>query len=199
MKYNIIYADPPWHYKFGQSSSRYIINKYPTMEFSEICLLDVKSLCSDNAILLMWATFPKLDWAIPVMMAWGFEYKTCAFVWIKTNKKYAINQTSFLPIDSIDTFTGMGYYTRSNAEICLLGTKGEPLPRLCHDISQVIYEPLDEHSRKPNIVRENIIRLFGDLPRIELFAREKTEGWHVWGNEVASDIIISQTIPQPTP
>lgn len=183
-KYQIIYADPPWHYKFGQSSSRYIINKYSTMELPEICSLPVKDLAEDNAVLLMWATFPKLNWAIPVIEAWGFEYKTCAFVWVKTNKNYQVNQVSFLPSDTFDKFTGMGYYTRSNAEICLLATKGDPLPRLCHNINQIVYEPVEEHSKKPSIIRQHIVDLFGDLHRIELFARQKTEGWDVWGNEI---------------
>ena len=187
-KYNIIYADPAWHYKFGQSSSRYIINKYKTMELADICALPVRDLTEDNAVLLMWATFPKLNWAMPVIEAWGFEYKTCAFVWVKTNRNYQVNQVSFLPADNFDKFTGMGYYTRSNAEICLLGTKGNPLPRLCHDINQIVYEPIEEHSKKPNIIKKHIVDLFGNLPRIELFARQKTEGWDVWGNEVESDI-----------
>ena len=192
-KYQIIYADPPWHYKFGQSSSRYVINKYDTMSLEDICALPIKDLSQDNAVLLMWVTFPKLDWALPVVNSWGFEYKTCAFVWVKTNKKYQTNQTSFLPTDSFDKFTGMGYYTRSNAEICLLATRGNPLPRLCHDINQIVYEPVEEHSKKPTVIRKYITDLFGDLPRIELFARQKADGWDCWGNEVESDINLEAT------
>ena len=184
MKYKIILADPPWNYKFGQSSSRYIIHKYDTMELDEICSIPVKDLSDEDSVLFLWVTFPKLNWAMPVIEAWGFEYKTCAFVWVKTNKNFAVNQISFLPHDTIDKFTGMGYYTRSNVEICLLATKGQPLPRLRHDISQVVYEPLEKHSKKPDIVRTHIVSLFGDLPRIELFAREATEGWTALGNGI---------------
>ena len=189
-KYNIIYADPPWHYNFGQSSSRSIINKYKTMELDDICALPVKKLTEDNAVLLIWVTFPRLNWAMPVIEAWGFEYKTCAFVWVKANKNYQVNQSSFFPSDNFDKFTGMGYYTRSNAEICLLGTKGKPLARLCHNINQIVYEPVEEHSKKPNIIKKHITDLFGNLPRIELFARQKSEGWDSWGNEVESDIAM---------
>uniref|UniRef100_A0A6H1ZC84 Putative methyltransferase n=1 Tax=viral metagenome TaxID=1070528 RepID=A0A6H1ZC84_9ZZZZ len=183
-KYQIIYADPPWDYEFGETLSRFVKNKYPLMTFEEICSLPVGSIAADNSILLMWATFPKLEWAIPVMKAWGFNYRTCAFVWIKANKKTNVRQTSFLPVDNLEAFTGMGYYTRSNAEICLLGKRGDALERKRHDIHQIVYEPIQEHSRKPAVVRKNIVKLFGDLSRIELFARQKTEGWDVWGNEV---------------
>jgi len=163
------------------------------MSLEDICALPIKDLSQDNAVLLMWVTFPKLDWALPVVNSWGFEYKTCAFVWVKTNKKYQTNQTSFLPTDSFDKFTGMGYYTRSNAEICLLATRGNPLPRLCHDINQIVYEPVEEHSKKPTVIRKYITDLFGDLPRIELFARQKADGWDCWGNEVESDINLEAT------
>lgn len=84
----------------------------------------------------------------------------------------------------------MGYYTRSNSELCLLGIKGKPLDRLSHSISQILVAPVEKHSKKPAIVRDKIVQLFGDLPRIELFARQKTEGWDVWGNEVESDIVL---------
>ena len=182
-KYNIILADPPWHYKFGQSSSRYIINKYDTMNAEDIKKLPVNNVADENSVLLMWTTFPKLKDAIPTIESWGFEYKTNAFTWIKTNKRQNPNQTSFLPVDP-DLFWGMGYYTRSNAEICLLATKGNPLKRLTHNIHSVVVSPIEEHSKKPNIIRENIVKLFGDLPRIELFARQRAEGWDAWGNEI---------------
>ncbi len=179
-KYQIIYADPPWHYKFGQSSSRYVINKYNTMTLEELKNLPVNNISQDNSVLLMWVTFPKLKWAIPVIESWGFEYKTCAFTWIKKNKK------------SDSLFWGMGYYTRSNAEICLLATKGNPLKRLSHSIHSIIEHSIMKHSQKPPVIRNKIIELFGDLPRIELFARVPSEilkdptlkGWDVWGDEI---------------
>jgi len=183
-KYQIIYADPAWKYNFGETSSRFVNKKYTVMEKEEIMELPVKDISDDNCVLLLWVTFPKLNWSFDIFKYWNFEYKTCAFVWIKTNKNFCVNQRSFLPSDCFDTFTGLGYYTRSNAEICLLGTKGKPPERKCHNINQVVYEPVQEHSKKPSIVRKHIVSLFGDLPRIELFARQKTEGWDVWGNEV---------------
>jgi N6-adenosine-specific RNA methylase IME4 len=175
-KYQIIYADPPWEYKFGATSSRYVKNKYNCMTKDELCSLPVKDIADDNAVLLMWITYPKLDWAFDIIQAWGFEYKTVAFTWVKTNA------------NSMGLFWGMGYYTRSNPEICLLGTRGEALPRKAHDIHSVIMSAVLDHSHKPAIVRENIVNLFGNLPRIELFARRKVEGWDCWGNEVESDI-----------
>ena len=175
-KYQIIYADPPWHYKFGASSSRYVNNKYNTMTLNQLKKLPINNISAENSVLLMWVTFPKLEWAIPVMESWGFEYKTNAFTWIKKNKS------------GKGIFLGMGYYTRSNAEICLLATKGKTLKRLSHSVRSVIVSPIREHSRKPDIVRNKIVELFGDLLRIELFAREKIKGWDAWGNEVKSDI-----------
>ena len=171
-KYNIIYADPAWKYNFGKTSSRFVNNKYTVMEKDDICKLPIPNICADNCVLLMWITFPKLDWAIDVIKSWGFEYKTCAFTWIKTNKK------------SDSLFWGMGYYTRSNAEICLLATKGKPLERLSHKVHSVITSPIEEHSKKPAETRDRIVELFGDIPRIELFARQYADGWDCWGNEV---------------
>ena len=85
-KYNIIYADPAWKYNFGKTSSRFVNNKYTVMSKEEICDMPVKNIADKDCVLLMWITFPKLDWAIDVIKSWGFEYKTCAFTWIKQNK-----------------------------------------------------------------------------------------------------------------
>ena len=124
----------------------------------------------------MWATFPNIDQALAVMNAWGFEYKTAAFVWVKKNKK------------NTDTnFWGMGAYTRANAEPCLLGiSKGTRAKQqvINNGIHQIIESPIEKHSKKPDVVREKIIELLGDVPRIELFAREQAAGWDCWGNEV---------------
>lgn len=171
-KYNIIYADPAWKYNFGASSSRFVNKKYDVMSKEDICNLPIANICDDNAVLLMWITFPKLNWAFDVIDAWGFEYKTNAFTWIKQYKK----------CDKL--FMGNGYYTRSNAEICLLATKGKPLERLSHKVHSVIISHIEEHSKKPHEARERIVELFGDIPRIELFARQYAAGWDCWGNEV---------------
>ena len=114
-----------------------------------------------------------------VLEHWGFKYKTVAFVWIKKNKK------------NPSLFWGMGFWTRANAEICILATKGNP-KRISARVHQVIISPIEEHSKKPNEARKRIEELIGDLPRIELFARQKADGWDVWGNEVESDIDLSK-------
>jgi N6-adenosine-specific RNA methylase IME4 len=148
----------------------------------ELCRLPVEHIAAEDAVLFMWVTYPKLNWFLDIVKAWGFEYKTVAFVWVKKNKK----SNSF--------FWGMGNYTRSNSEICIVATKGKPLKRLTASIHQIVYEPIAEHSEKPSIVRDKIVELFGDLPRVELFSRNKSEGWDVWGNEVESNESITKAL-----
>lgn len=173
-KYQIIYADPPWSYWLGgrKNASRH----YNCMKIEDIYNLPIAKLTDDNCTLFLWSTFPMLPECIETIKRWGFRYVTGAFTWVKMNK------TGF------GIFTGCGNYTRANAELCLLGIKGT-LKRESRSIGQVIMTPVMSHSRKPDeIVRNRIIELCGDLPRIELFARRKVEGWDCWGNEVESDI-----------
>ncbi len=174
--YNIIYADPPWQYSKNADTqnTRDVEFHYDTMPTKDICKIPVRELAANNSILFMWATFPKLQDGLDVIKAWGFEYKTCAFVWVKKNKKA---QTPFW---------GMGSWTRSNAEICLLATKGKP-KRNRADIHQLIYAPIEVHSKKPNETRKHIISLCGDLPRIELFSRQAPMGWDYYGNGVKNN------------
>ncbi len=176
-KYGLIYADPPWHYKVysKKGMGRSAESHYPTMNIEDIKALPVADLADKDCALFLWVTFPCLLEGIEVLKAWGFEYKTTAFVWVKQNRK----------ADSL--FWGMGYWTRSNVEICLLGTKGRP-KRADAGIHQVVISHIEEHSKKPQEVHNRIMKLMGDVPRIELFARRKTEGFDVWGNEVESDI-----------
>lgn len=171
-KYNIIYADPPWFYDFGKSSSRFVGDKYNLMKNAEIAKLPISKICDKNCVLLLWATFPRIQYALDIIKSWGFKYKTCAFCWVKKNKKQNTN------------FWGMGYYTRSNVEVCLIAVKGKPLERKTHNIHQIIEAPIQEHSKKPDETRDKIVQLFGDLPRIELFARQQVKDWDYWGNEV---------------
>lgn len=175
-KYQIIYADPPWGYKNKPSkngtSRGFANNYYGLMSLDDLARMNVQRIANENSVLFMWATFPMIQDALATIKAWGFSYRTCAFVWVKKNKNKDTN------------FWGCGYYTRSNAEICLLATKGKTLDRLSHKVHQIIEAPVKNHSRKPDAVREKIIELFGDLPRIELFAREQYDGWDCWGNEV---------------
>lgn len=145
------------------------------MNIEDICNLPVKNIASENCVLFIWVTFPTLLDGFKVIKSWGFTYKTVAFVWIKQNKK------------TPSLFLGMGFWTRANAEICLLATKGNP-KRISAKVHQVIISPIEEHSKKPDEARKRIVELIGDLSKIELFARQKAEGWDVWGNEVSSDI-----------
>ncbi|MBD5455801.1 MAG: DNA methyltransferase [Lachnospiraceae bacterium] len=172
--YSIIYADPPWRYdqKVMQGAAD---RHYPTMTMDELCALPVADLADRDSALFMWATFPKLPEALQLVKAWGFTYRSVAFVWLKKNKK----------ADS--WFQGLGFWTRGNAEICLLATKGHP-KRQAANIHQFIISPIETHSKKPDEAREKIVALMGNLPRVELFARQTPPGWDVWGNEVASTL-----------
>jgi N6-adenosine-specific RNA methylase IME4 len=142
------------------------------MDIKDICNLPIKSIADKDCVLFLWVTYPMLKEAMDLIDSWGFKYKTCAFSWVKTNKK------------SNTPFVGMGYYTRANNEICILATKGKPLQRQSKAVRQVILSPIREHSRKPDEVRDRIIDLFGDLPRIELFCRHPEQGWDSMGDEL---------------
>lgn len=173
-KYNIIYADPPWTFKTYSSKGKLkksAENHYECMNKKDIQMLPVNELSSENSVLFLWVTFPCLEEGLALIGKWGFKYKTCAFNWVKRNKK------------ANSWFWGCGYWTRANSEICLLATKGNP-KRISKSVHQVCDARIREHSRKPDEIRHKIVDLCGDLPRIELFARQKAEGWDCWGNEV---------------
>ena len=149
-----------------------------SMSIDDLCALPVETLAGKDCLLFLWATFPQLPEALRLIKAWGFSFKTVAFVWLKLNRK------------SPTWFYGLGYWTRGNAEICLLAKRGHP-KRYSKSVHQFIISPVEEHSKKPDITREKIIALAGDLPRAELFARQKTPGWDAWGNELDSDFSLS--------
>ena len=170
MKYQIIYADPPWKYLWGEGKDggHFAPEKhYETMTTDEICQLDVKALRAPNCALFMWATMPALPDAFKVLTAWGFKYKTCAFSWVKT-------KADGQPL------RGMGSYTKSNIEICLLGMRGH-IKSADKTVPQILMHPRLGHSVKPPVVRERIVQLFGDLTRIELFSRQRAPGWDAAG------------------
>ena len=181
-KYTVIYADPPW--KYGQSCATKAfrggaVKHYPVMTLMELAALRVDKIAADNSALFLWSTMPLLPVALRLMMAWGFEYKTCAFTWVKTTKagRPAI---------------GVGHYTRANAELCLLGTRGRVKPLLqVNNTSSVVMAPRQKHSQKPVEVRQRIDRMFGNVPKVELFARMYAHGWACWGNEVECDLELS--------
>jgi len=169
-KYNIIYADPAWSYT-GNMMNSSATDHYKTMSLKDICNLPVKKIADNNCILFMWVTLPKLNQFMDVIKSWGFEYKSTAFVWVKKNK---ISDSFFM---------GLGRWTRANPEICVLATKGK-ISRKSNAVRQLQIFPIEQHSKKPDEFRNLIIELCGDLPRIELFARQKVDGWDCWGNEV---------------
>lgn len=170
-KYGVIYTDPPWSFDVwsGAGKDRAAENHYPTMTQAQIESLPVAGLAADDCALFMWAVMPQLPEALAVIRAWGFEYKTCAFVWVKQTK------------DEERFATGMGYWTRANAEVCLLATRGSPA-RLNADVHQVVMTPRMEHSAKPDEVAGRIQRLVPG-PYLEMFARAQRDGWDVWGNQ----------------
>jgi len=172
-KYNIIYADPPWHYRTWRDGMGTAEKHYRTMKIEEIVAMKdtIQRISEKDCVLFLWVTFPCLLEGIKTLQEWGFKYKTCGFTWVKRNK---VSDTWFF---------GLGHWTRANAEICLIATKGH-IKRASNKVSQIVDTHIEEHSKKPAIVRDRIVDLVGDLPRIELFARQTAEGWDCWGNEV---------------
>lgn len=209
-RFNIVYADPPWTYnqtvKQGTLKRKDGSLIYPSMSLQQLCALgpEIQRISHDDAALFLWATMPLLPEAFRLIEAWGFKYKTCFVNWVKTTKKG--DRPAF----------GVGYYTRSNAELCLVAIRGKiasykrlldgETSRGASSMSSIVYEsgpapvnflsllddsstpvvmtPRREHSRKPPVVRDMITKLLGDLPRVELFARESFPGWTVLGNDV---------------
>jgi len=166
-KYQIIYADPPWRYDFSNTKNREIENHYNTMTLENIKSLKLPA--AENCILYLWATAPKLLEALEVMEAWGFIYKTQA-IWDKG-------------------IIGMGYWWRGRHEILMVGVKGTMSPPAQQLRESSVYvERRVGHSKKPLYYKKFILKAYPELNKLELFSREKTEGWDVWGNEVESDI-----------
>ena len=184
MKFDVIHADPAWTFQtYGKTTDRHADHKYSIMTLEDMCNLPVKNLAKDNAMLFMWATYPNLLEAFELGKAWGFEYKTCAFTWVKrttTNKHWNI---------------GMGYYTRANAEPCLLFTRGKP-KRISKGVQQIIdtrYDqpelfdaliaPISAHSTKPIQTYERIEQLCAPS-YLDLFSRSRRNGWTSLGNDI---------------
>jgi N6-adenosine-specific RNA methylase IME4 len=175
-KYGVIYADPPWSFRnwSAKGTGRNAISHYDCLDFSTLASLPIGDFAADDCALFLWATDPLLPRAFELIEAYGFEYKTVAFYWVKLNASAKNNA---------DYFTGLGYWTRANPEQCLLATRGKP-PRRAKNVRRLVVEKRREHSRKPDCVRERIERLVAG-PYLELFARESKQGWDCWGNQVA--------------
>lgn len=172
--YGVIYADPPW--KFSTYSPKGIGHRsaeqhYRTQDLEWLKSLPVESLAAKDCVLFMWVVDSHLDVAMDVLAAWGFKYMTRGLVWVKTKKS-----------DPTKPRMGMGYWTRKESELCILATRGKP-HRVSKGVRQVIMEPRREHSRKPDTAYERIEQLV-DGPYVELFARQRKEGWDAWGDDV---------------
>jgi N6-adenosine-specific RNA methylase IME4 len=184
-RYSVILADPPWLYgsrathkktKFGGG----VHGHYPVMKTEDICALPVgRDYAANDCALFLWATGPHLKSGIEVIEAWGFRYVTIGFAWTKMTK------------DGTKPKFGPGYYTASNLEPVLLGIRGKMKPEF-DDVAQTVLEPHPRgedgkiiHSRKPVEIHRRIERLFGDVPRLEIFARVPEPGWDVIGNQLA--------------
>src|SRR4051812_29597901 len=170
----IIYADPPWVYRdkchSGERGAGY---KYDLMTPAELAKLRpvIHSNCATDCFLAMWWVPPQPMEALELVTAWGFKLKTMkGFTWHKLTKNGKDH-------------SGMGNYTRANTEDCLFAVRGKP-KRLSAAVPQLIHAPRREHSRKPDEARDRLVELMGDVPRIELFARQKHTGWCVWGDGV---------------
>lgn len=179
-KYNIIYADPPWQFNnknTGGSMKSGAESQYPTMSIEQLKALDVPSICADDCVLVMWWVGSQPQEAIDLCKAWGFTIKNMnGFVWRKLTKK-------LLP------FFGMGFWTRAGSESAIIAVRGKPKPA-SHSVRAVFDAVAGRHSEKPDIARQKVIELCGDLPRLEMFARCAPEGWDVFGNEAPNSISI---------
>jgi len=174
--FNVIVADPPWRFESwsDKGKAKAADNHYETMGLDDIKRLPVADVAASDCLLLMWAVNPMLPQALDVMSAWGFRYKTLGFCWAKASKN---SNPSWAP----KWHMGLGYWTRANVEVCLLGTRGKP-KRCSQGVRQLIVSPVREHSRKPDEFYERTMRL-ADGPYLEMFARQERKGWSTWGNE----------------
>ena len=184
-KYDIIYADVPWRFKPWSDKGEGKAPPYPTMAFDDICALPVKEIAADNSILLLWSLWWAYELAPVLIKAWGFELKTCAFVWSKISANGKPRAMK-------------GYYTRQSTEYCLLATRGKILDRHDRGVVQTIEAEVRAHSAKPKETYRRIDRLYPEWlhkNRIELFARSRWDtSWDVWGNEVDSDIDLDNLV-----
>jgi N6-adenosine-specific RNA methylase IME4/ParB-like chromosome segregation protein Spo0J len=184
-RFKVIYGDPAWKFKVysGKGKQRSADRYYDTESLDGIKALPIAPLADDDCALFLWGVWPELPGALEVIKAWGFEYKTVGFLWIKTTEKAEV-----VTLDGSGLHWGMGYWTRANTEFCLLATKGSPL-RLTEDVHQVVVAPVSAHSVKPEAVAQRIESLLVG-PYLELFGRRPRSRWTVWSNEHFSDSLF---------
>lgn len=193
--YGVILADPPWTFitRSDAGKGRSPEQHYGCMDLLAIKQLKIGQLGLRDSVLMLWVTDPCLKQGLEVMEAWGFTYKTVGLYWTKLNKSWTPTVTGHTKdgkpkygggddFTKDDFFTGMGYWTRANPEMCLLGTRGRP-QRVNKDVRKLLIAPRREHSRKPDETHGRIERLVPG-PYLELFARAERPGWDTWGNEV---------------
>ncbi len=199
-KHQIIYADPAWTFDDkNKNGNRGAGCKYDLMSLSDMMQMPINQISDKNCVLFMWWVGAQPQEALDLTKAWGFTLKNMqAFTWVKLNKRWltklkrefnvGIEQLNEMPeADALHLLTsltkmGLGHFTRAGTESCLVATKGR-LPRIDGGVRELIFAPLREHSRKPDEVRNRIERLYGDVSRIELFARTRAPGWSTWGNQ----------------
>ena len=178
-KYDIVYMDPPWSYYGDQNKMGAAGKHYSLMRDDDLMAMPVKNLLRDQkrGAFFIWATCPRLNFAIDAIRAWGLFYRGVAFNWVKTRRDGQVVGAQGVPPTS----------TKPTSELCLLATpqrKGRPFPLLSAKVPQVVLAPRGRHSEKPACVRDMIVELYGNRPRIELFARQTVDGWDCWGDEV---------------
>lgn len=181
-KYSIIYADPPWEFSnknTGGSMKSGASSQYNVMTIEQLKKLDIPSVCADNCVLVMWYVSSQPQEAIDLCKAWGFTIKNMnGFVWVKLTQMFL-------------QFFGMGFWTRAGAECAIIATKGKPKP-FSKRVRQVRLAVVGRHSEKPSEFRGDIVELCGDVPRLEMFARQAPVGWDVFGDQVNSSIEIEE-------
>jgi len=206
-RFEIVLADPAWRYNNvtirGGAEAHYLadpLTARSTMSLDEICALPVPRIAADNAALFLWATWPCLEDGLAVIRAWGFKYKNCGLLWVKTTKAGTPHM-------------GLGHWTRGATEPCLFATRGKLSgwrqdAGVRQDIVDDSFTPeglaehliaceRGEHSAKPPEARDRVVQLLGERPRIELFAREHTPGWHAWGNQLPPMASTDSQIQEP--
>lgn len=173
-RYNLILIDPPWTYRVHNKDNNGTRNSnfhYNVMTDQDIIKLPIRKIAAPDCALFLWVTNPNLLLLSDIFKSWDFEFKTVAFVWVKTYKSGKV-------------WCGLGHYSRSGAECCFLATRGHPKV-INHSVKQVIIAPYTKHSEKPPEIRDRIVQLYGDLPKIELFARRADDPkWDYMGNEL---------------
>lgn len=185
-RFSLCLMDPAWGFRTRSGEDRVptqAADPYATMSIDEMAALPVGEVMAVDSLIAMWVVGSHMAQAIDLAAAWGFGYVTDLFYWAKQRLVQA---------DQIDLFTGdiapppfsMGYHTRKQVEPCLLFSRGRGLPVRDHGVPQLIVAPRAEHSRKPVEQYDRLQRLYGPVPRLEMFARNTAPGWAAWGNEV---------------